>query len=303
MSRIFIMGLTNIETTCPVNNFPIKYSPINFMYFGLSTTVSGVGYNLTKALKTLGNEVELCTIVGEDGNGKIINNEIKELGIETDGIIECMKESFSSVILYDTKGKRKVFCDLKNAQEQIFPYDIAVKKLKESSVAILCNTNLSRPYLKLAKELNISIVTDVHVIDKIDDDYHEEFLEYADIVFMSHEKINETPEDFVTKLSKKFNNKIIIVGLGKDGALLYVREDNFLGRFPAITVDTVVNTIGAGDSLLAAFVHFYEKTYNPYEALKKAIIFAGNKIRFNGGASGFISETEILMQYKELYLL
>lgn len=301
MSKIFIMGLTNVETTCPVDKFPIEYSPINFMEFGLSTTVSGVGYNLTKAFKTLGDEVELCTIVGEDGNGKIIYGEIKELGIKTDGILKCLKESFSSIILYDKQGRRQIFCDLKNAQKQVFPYNIAEKKLKESSVAILCNTNLSRPYLRLAKELNIPIATDVHVIEKIDDEYHKEFLEYSDIVFMSDERISGTPENFITKLSEKFNNKIIVVGLGKEGALLYIRKDNFIGRFPAITVGTVVNTVGAGDALFSAFVHFYAKDYNPYEALKKAIIFAANKIRFNGGASGFINEEEILKQYKILY--
>jgi hypothetical protein len=63
----------------------------------------------------------------------------------------------------------------------------------------------------------------------------------------------------------------------------------------------VVNTVGAGDSLLSAFVHFYVKENNPYEALKKAIIFAANKIRFNGGASGFINEEEVLKQYKQFY--
>lgn len=301
MSKVFIMGLTNIEVTCPVNQFPIEYSPINFMEFGISQTVSGVGYNLTKAFKTLGDEVNLCTMIGKDGNGTIINDEIKKLGIETDGVIKGLKESFSSIILYDSQGRRRIFCDLKDVQKQVFPYDIAEKKLRQSSIAVLCNTNLSRPYLRLAKQLNIPIVTDVHVIDSADDEYHKEFLEYADILFMSDEKISGAPEDFVRKISEKYNNKIIVVGLGKKGSLLYVRKDNFLGRFPAVTVGTVVNTVGAGDSLLTAFVHFYGKDHNPYEALKKATIFAANKIRFNGGACGFIKEEEVLKQYKQYY--
>lgn len=301
MSKVFIMGLTNIEATCPVNQFPIEYSPINFMEFGISQTVSGVGYNLTKAFKTLGDEVNLCTIIGQDGNGKIINDEIEKLGIETDGVIKGLKESFSSIILYDSQGRRRIFCDLKDLQKKVFPYDIAERKLKQSAIAVLCNTNLSRPYLKLAKQINIPIVTDVHVIESAEDEYHKEFLEYADILFMSDEKIKGAPEDFVLELSRKFSSKIIIVGLGKEGALLYVREDNFLGRFPALTIGNVVNTVGAGDSLLSAFVHFYVKENNPYEALKKAIIFAANKIRFNGGASGFINEEEVLKQYKQFY--
>lgn len=302
MSKIFIIGLTNVEVTCPINEFPIEYSPINFMEFGISSTVSGVGYNLTKAFKTLGDEVNLCTMVGLDANGQVITEEIEKLEIATDGVIKNLKESFASIILYDNQGRRRIFCDLKDLQKQVFPIDIAEKKLKQSSIAILCNTNISRPYLKLAKELNIPIVTDVHVIESIDDEYHKEFLQYADILFMSNEKINETPEEFVIELSKKYMSKIIVVGLGNEGALLYVREDNFLGRFPAVTIFPVVNTVGAGDSLLTAFVHFYAKDYNPYEAIKKAQIFAANKIRFNGGASGFIEESEVLDQYNKYYL-
>ncbi len=299
MSKIFIMGLANIEVTCPVDAFPLEYSPIQFMSFKLSSSVSGVGYNLTKAFKTLGAEVELCTILGKDGNGSVIYNEMTGLGIPEDGLVRCMDQSFASVILYDQEGRRKIFCDLKNAQEMVYPYEIAKKKLMNSSIAVLCNTNLSRPFLKLAKELNIPIVTDVHVINDLEDEYHKEFLTYADILFMSHERLTDTPEEFVKKLTNKYNTKIVVVGLGKEGALLYVREDNFLGRFNAVSLRPVVNTVGAGDALLSSFVYFYNKDKNPYEAVKKAMIFAGNKIGYNGGASGFICEEEVNEMYTQ----
>jgi len=49
MSTIFISGLINIETTVQVEGFPIEYSPVRYPFFGVRSTVSGVGYNVAKA--------------------------------------------------------------------------------------------------------------------------------------------------------------------------------------------------------------------------------------------------------------
>lgn len=74
-----------------------------------------------------------------------------------------------------------------------------------------------------------------------------------------------------------------------------------MGRFPAVKTRKVVNTVGAGDSLLSSFIHFYFKNYNPYEAIKKAIIFASYKIGEKGAANGFLQEETIESFYKERY--
>ena len=55
----------------------------------------------------------------------------------------------------------------------------------------------------------------------------------------------------------------------------------------------VVSTAGAGDALFAAFIHFYNRTRDPYEALQKAIIFASFKRGAVGGAEGFITEAQL----------
>lgn len=45
--------MTNIETTLKVEGFPIAYEPARYLFFGVNTTVAGVGYNISKALTTL----------------------------------------------------------------------------------------------------------------------------------------------------------------------------------------------------------------------------------------------------------
>ena len=54
MKKILVSGLINTETTVKIKEFPIEYFPIDYPFFGVNTRVSGVAYNIAKALSTLG---------------------------------------------------------------------------------------------------------------------------------------------------------------------------------------------------------------------------------------------------------
>ena len=51
MAKILVSGLVNVESTLKVRKFPIDYYPIDYPFFGIKSTVSGVAYNISKALK------------------------------------------------------------------------------------------------------------------------------------------------------------------------------------------------------------------------------------------------------------
>ena len=54
MTQILVSGLINIETTLKVDSFPLEYKPVRYPFFGIQSTVSGVGYNIAKALTMVG---------------------------------------------------------------------------------------------------------------------------------------------------------------------------------------------------------------------------------------------------------
>ncbi|HRF98849.1 MAG TPA: PfkB family carbohydrate kinase, partial [Aggregatilineales bacterium] len=66
MAQILVAGLINIETTLKIDSFPIPYNPVHYPFFGINSTVSGVGYNVAKALTTLGHEVNFLSLLGDD---------------------------------------------------------------------------------------------------------------------------------------------------------------------------------------------------------------------------------------------
>ena len=72
-----------------------------------------------------------------------------------------------------------------------------------------------------------------------------------------------------------------------------VRREHALERMPAIYTRPVVNTIGAGDALFSAFIHCYCQSWDPFEALRKASVFASYKIGEPGAADGFLDEESL----------
>lgn len=297
--KILVAGLTNIETTLRIEGFPIAYNPVNYPCFGVASTVSGVGINLAKALTTLGDQVDLLSLTGQDMQYESVKKALEESGINTSHVLPLIKETPQSVILYDPQGKRQIYTDLKDIQEAIYPENIALESLKSCDIAALCNINFSRPLLKKARELGKLVATDVHVLKDIHDAYNADYMRYANILFMSHEGIDEDYEGFAKRVIDEYDNDILVIGLGSEGALLYVKKDGFMGRFKAVRTRPVVNTIGAGDSLFSCFLHYYAKTSDPYLAIKHAIVFASWKIGEKGAAQGFLSEAELEKLYLE----
>lgn len=298
-SRTFLVsGLINIETTLRVDGFPLDYQPVRFPFFGVDSTVSGVGYNVAKALTALGDEVRFAALVGRDEAGDRVYNALAGDGIADEFVLSQLRRTPQSVILYNPDGKRMINTDLKDIQEQMYPPAVFERALRHCSLAVLCNVNFARPFLRFALKRGIAIATDIHTIADLDDNYNRDFMAAADILFMSDERLPCPPEEWALAMQRRYDNAIIAIGLGQEGVLLAVKEDDFLGRFPAIPTRPVVNTIGAGDALFSAFVHGYHKTGDPYEAMRKAIVFASYKIGETGAAAGFLDEAGLERLYE-----
>jgi len=294
VSKIVIAGLLNVETSTRISEFPIEYAPIEFNFWGVNTSISGVGFNILKALNTLKDQVSIVSLVGDDLMGNLISDEISKLGIDTIHIFKQLKETPLSTILFDSEGKRRIYCDLKDIQDCSVEAVSVTKIIENADIVVPTCINFARPILREAKRLNKIIAIDVQVLSDIYDEYQKEFLENADIVFLSNECVKEDYYEFIYKLADVYPIKIIVMGMGANGCLLYVRETDTIENLPAVNLRKVVNTIGAGDALFSAFLHFYSIDSNPYEALRKATYFAAYKIGESGGAEGFIDEKELL---------
>ena len=291
MAEILVSGLLNVETSAKVRGFPINYYPIDYAFFGVNTAPGGVGFNLASALKRLGSGITLCGLLADDFGGRYVLSELEARGISADAVERTLSETPSSVVLYDESGRRQVYCDLKDIQERAYEFDPSL--INKADIVAATNINFSRPLLKLATAAGKKLATDVHVLSDIGDGYNREFMEVADILFLSHEGIWGDRRAFISALEARYNNEIIVLGMGAEGALMYLRSENRFIEMPAFRADAAVNTVGAGDALFAAFLNYYGKGFSPEDALERAQMFAAMKIRVSGAARGFSTEAEI----------
>ncbi|MBQ8238238.1 MAG: carbohydrate kinase family protein [Oscillospiraceae bacterium] len=289
--NVLISGLVNTETTVRVRQFPVEYYPIDYPFFGVKTAVSGVAWNIALAMKNLGDDVSLLSMTGQDFPAAYIRDELRNAGIDASHLLPCLRETPASVVLYDDTGKRQIYCDLKDIQEttRVFPEET----VRSADLVVACNINFNRPLLRMAKEMGKTIATDVHVLRDIWDEYNREFIENADILFLSDEGIGEEYHDFLWELVHTCNAGIIVLGRGSRGAAMYDRAKNRIYEVPAAHVGDVVNTVGAGDALFSSFVHYTARGYQPLDALRRAVVFAAAKIRESGASRGFITEAVV----------
>ena len=287
--KIFVSGLVNTETTVRVRQFPIEYYPIDYPFFGVNTAVSGVAFNIARALGTLGDEVCLVSMTGADFAAAYIRSELEHCGIDTGYLTRKLAQTPSSVVLYDERGSRQIYCDLKDIQESAC--DFSPEMLETVDLVVACNINFNRPLLSMAKEAGKTVATDVHVLTDIHDAYNRDFMAAADILFLSDEGIGQNYRPFLTELAHTYRNEIIVLGRGSKGAAMYYRDEIY--EHPAASVGPVVNTVGAGDALFSGFVHYFAKGLSPADALRRAQIFAAHKITVSGASNGFVGEQAV----------
>ena len=234
--HIFVSGLINVETVLNIESFPIEYSPVNYTFNRISSSVSGVGYNISRSLSTLGNKVTLLSFLGNDDRGKFISSKFKSENsesnmykLDTSLISYSMDETPCSVILNDRDGNRSIYTDLKDIQKlslKNFDPDKKEnieKKISEADLAVLCNINFSRDLIENVKKHSISMATDLHIINSIDDEYNREFLENAEILFISDAGFDCSAEEWAFRIMDRYPCRILVIGMGAKGALLSFR--------------------------------------------------------------------------------
>lgn len=298
--NFLVSGLINLETTVRVSGFPLAYNPVNYPFWGVQSRISGVGYNISRALTVLGDTVQFLSLVGTDQAGTMAAHALAADGIPAENVLPQLPQTAHSAILYDETGRRQIHVDLKDIQERAYPLERAASALAGCDLAVLCNINFSRPLLKLAKQAGKPVATDVHTISDLEDAYNSDFMAAADILFMSDERLPMPPEEWLRAVWSKYSTPVVVIGMGSRGALLGLRSENAMERIPAARTRPVVNSIGAGDALFSCFLHHYTATGDARAALRRAVVFASWKIGAASAADGFLDSAGLEALFQEV---
>ncbi len=291
----------------------VSYGEVLFDVFGEEKKIGGAPLNLALRTASFGFPVAMISAVGNDGDGKVICDYVRENQLDTSGIMTTQDYDTGIVqVTLNDRGSATYEIKFPSAWDFIELNDNVRNIVKNADVfffgSLICRNDVSRNTLFSLLDSNSEMfkVFDVNLRKPF---YNIELLEQlmnkADFIKFNDEEILEIAselgfksdnlEDNMQFISEKTNTKSICVTLGKHGSLLLWEGKIYQhGGYPVKVADTV----GAGDSFLASLIAQLLSDNNPDTALDFASA-VGALVASYSGANPKLRNEEIEGLIKE----
>jgi len=281
--------------------------------------IAGAGGYVSCGLGKLGAEVYLLTELGDDDDGKLLYNEVKEFGVKQEGIklIKDKKSPFTLIFTEEKEENPRQAATYLGTSRNLSINSIDYEKyVIKSNLVYSCNYFLLQ---RLREELKFvfrfagrhGVLTsyDANAGDGWEDDKSLKTLKNSiypltDIIFL-----NEREAYYLTKIAdpvesiRKVNPSptTVVIKLGAKGVMILHRKKIFrINAFPLKS--RVQDTVGAGDAYQAAFLYFYLKKF-PIELCGiLGCANAASTVMYKGGTAGQCG-VNALMSFVKHYLI
>jgi acarbose 7IV-phosphotransferase len=97
-SKIIVAGVTSLYMAVGVQEFPLSYEPKRTPLW-MRAGVTGAAGHIATVLRTLGNDVKLCTVAGNDPAGSAIRNELRGQRLLGHGVVDGGATSLGVVLV------------------------------------------------------------------------------------------------------------------------------------------------------------------------------------------------------------
>ena len=283
----------------------VAYGEVLWDVFDNEKKIGGAPLNVALRMKTLGCDVAMISCVGKDADGEAIINQVKSLGLETNAIMQS--ENFPTGLVNVTlneRGSATYEIAYPSAWDKIVLNDFAKKVVADADVLIygslVCRDEVSRKSLEELLQTKVYKVFDVN-LRKPHYSYEilEQLMHSANFIKFNDEELLEIAEAMHSPftgleenmhfVAEKTNVTAMCVTKGKHGALLMWEGklyDN--SGYPVEVADTV----GAGDSFLAALITSLLTGKEPQAAIDFACA-VGALVAEAPGANPVISHSKI----------
>lgn len=292
MKKIIVIGSISIDNVVYTNNLPGPGTTV----YGESfiSNIGGKGANQACAIKFLGGDVEFFGAIGDDDNGKRIENFLKNAGFAVN-----LKKSQASTgiasITIDNKTAENRIIIVPGANMDINKDDIDKIDFNNKGILLL---QLENPVdtviyaMKKAKENGLLVVLNpapYHDIPTSCFEYIDYFIpnEHELEMFTSH--IEGSFELRAKHLVNK-GIKNVLVTLGEKGSMLVNSEQVI--NIPPRKVEAI-DTTGAGDSYCGAFVTALSQNKSVIEAMEFATLVSSITVTRKGAIQSLPKLSEL----------
>lgn len=259
----------------------VSFGEVLFDVFKNDKKIGGAPLNLALRISSFGFPVSMISAVGNDDDGKKIVAYIKEKGLNAQGItiLNTFKTGLVDVKI-NNRGSATYVIEHPAAWDKI-ERNVSIDGIVQKADiflygSLVCRDEISKKTLfDLLENKNMYKVFDVNLrkphyaMETL-----QELMVHADFIKFNDEELIEVSqslgstfssiEDNMMFISQLTNTKSICVTKGKHGSVLLWKENLY---YNAGFFIKVVDTVGAGDSFLAALISKLLSNDNPQEAI------------------------------------
>lgn len=256
----------------------------------------GAPCNVLSMLARLGHRVSFIGKVGKDMFGKQLEDAIAEVGIDTSGLLKDDQVPTTLAFVHTLEGGDRDFSFYrKPGADMMFSVeDLKEEMIKDCRIFHFGTLSMTAEGCREATKKAIEIAREAGAIISFDPNLREplwDCLENAkeqtaygiskcDVLKISDNEIQwftgkEDYEAGVRFLQERYDVKLILVSLGREGSMAY--SGNNKAVVPAVLREDTIETTGAGDCFGACMLHqILQKGLRTYEKteLEQMLTFA-----------------------------
>lgn len=295
--RIGVVGSINTDLVINTDILPNVGETVMGQDFMIA--YGGKGANEAVACARLGESVNLLSCVGGDMFSKNAIAHLQEEGVHITAVKQLKndKGGIASIVV-SNRNNQIIVIPGANSKIDVSYIQKYQSRLKECSIV---GTQFEIPIdavletSRICKEHGIKFVVNPSPIK----DYPREIFDNASFVIVNEleiSKIEGYDSARPLDLLQTYANKLILTK-GKDGC--YYSDGNGIVNIPAIANITPVDTTGAGDTFLGAFMVGINNDMSIYDSLYFANICAGLKTTKLGAQTGMPTLKEVKKYVKD----
>jgi len=262
----------------------------------------GSAANTAAGIASFGGKVAFMGKIASDHLGQIFSHDLRGQGVayDTPPLPDDKIPTARSIIFVTPDGERSMNTYL-GACVEFGPEDVEISKIASAKITYFEGYLWDPPRAREAIRLSIRIaherkrqvaisLSDPFCVDR----YRDEFLNLikqgeVDIVIANEVELKSLyqTQDFETALRaiRTDCHHVAVITRGEKGSIIVQREENF--SVPAVQVDKILDTTGAGDLYASGFLYGYAHDFSLHDSARLGSLAASLVIQQMGPRLNF----------------